>query len=388
MTEWLLKTFVKGSDDLTDPAFRKSCGTFTAVLGIICNAALCAAKMIVGLIAGSISIVADALHNLADAASNVISLLGFHLASKPADPDHPYGHGRYEYLSGLLVSALILILGVELLKTSIDKILNPVPVEFNWGLVIILALAIVIIYALSVFDRKVGELIHSQALIATGVDARNDVIATAAVLVATLVSHFTGLELDAWMGCVVALVIIWSGITLIKETLGILLGNPPDKELVDHIEAKAMSYEGVLGIHDLVVHDYGPGRLFVSFHAEVAAEVPVLVSHDLIDCIEADFRNNDNMEVVIHLDPIVTNDPRVAELRHWVAGLVRGIDERLTIHDFRMVPGETHTNLIFDCVRPYDVELTPDELKSRIGALVKETYPNYFCVIKIDNSYV
>lgn len=235
-------------------------------------------------------------------------------------------------------------------------------------------------YSLSAF--------HSQALIATGVDARNDVIATAAVLIATLISHFTGLELDAWMGCLVALVIIWSGISLIKETLGSLLGQPPEEELVERIEAKAMSYEGVLGIHDLVVHDYGPGRLFISFHAEVAAEAPVLESHDLIVRIEADFRKDEGMEVVIHLDPIVTNDPRVAELRDWVSELVKGIDPRLAIHDFRMVPGESHTNLIFDCVRPYDIPLAPDELKKRIGELVKETYPDYFCVIQVDNSYV
>ena len=397
MTEWLLRTFVKGyaGDEgaeegiqVEDPAVRRSCGTFAAVLGILCNTLLCAAKMVVGFLAGSLSIVADAVHNLADAASNIISLLGFKLAAKPADTDHPYGHGRYEYLSSLLVSALILVLGVELLKTSVEKILNPEPVEFNWGLVVVLAVAIVIILAVSVFDQKVGKAIKSQALIATGIDARNDVLATAAVLVATLISHFTALELDAWMGAVVALVIVWSGITLVKETLNTLLGGPPEQELVDMIEAKVMGYEGILGIHDLIVHDYGPGRLFASLHAEVAAEVPVLESHDLIDRIEGDFRFNDNMEVVIHLDPIVTDDPRVAELRAWVSGLVKEIDPSLSIHDFRMVPGESHTNLIFDCVLPYSVDMTEEELRKTIGEKVWETYPNYFCVVQVDRSYV
>lgn len=387
MTEWLLKTFVKGSDDLTDPKTRQACGTFTSILGIVANTVLCIAKMIAGLASGSLSIVADAVHNLADAASNVISLVGFKLAAKPADPSHPYGHGRFEYLSGLLVSALILLLGVELLKSSVDKIMNPEPVEFSWALIVVLAVAIVVILLVSRVDREVGTRIKSNALIAAGVDARNDVIATAAVLVAALISHFTGFELDAFMGAFVALVIIHSGIELIQETVHPLLGQAPEKELVDHIANKVLSYPGILGVHDLIVHDYGPGRQFATIHAEVAAEAPVLESHDVIDQIEADFRANDNMLVVIHMDPIVTSDPRVAELKSLVVGIVKGIDPVLTIHDFRMVPGQTHTNLIFDCVAPYGFRLSDDELRAEIGKQVAAVHPDHFCVIEVDKDF-
>lgn len=388
LTQFIMKALVKDYDNAKDVTVRNNAGSAAGIVGIICNVLLCAAKGLIGLAAGSVSIVADALNNLADAASNIISLMGFRLASRPADTDHPYGHGRYEYLSGLVVSAMILVVGVELMKSSVGKIINPEPVEFSWVLVIVLALAIVVKLWMAAFNKSVGEHINSQTLIATGIDSRNDVISTAAVLVAALVSHFTGYELDAFMGVGVAAFILYSGIGLLRETIDPLLGRPPEPELVKLLEEKTMAHPEVLGVHDLMVHDYGPGRIFASLHAEVAAEADVLESHDVIDQIEAEFRTQDNIEVTIHLDPIVTNDPRVAENRAWVSELVKTIDPSLMIHDFRMVPGESHTNLIFDVVLPFEVPLTPEQLKKRIGELVKAEKPDHFCVIQVDRPFV
>lgn len=387
MTMWLLKTFVKDAEDTKDPRTRSRIGSFAGIVGIVCNTLLCAAKMLIGVLAGSVSIVADAVNNLADAASNIISLFGFKLANKPADADHPFGHGRFEYLSGLVVSVLILVIGVELLKGSIDKIIHPAPVDFSWALVIVLVLSIAVKLWMMAFNGKLGKLIDSTTLIATAADSRNDCVSTGAVLIAALISHFVGFELDAYMGTAVALFILYSGIGLVKETIDPLLGGVPEPELVKMIEQKTMSYDGILGIHDMMIHDYGPGRQFASLHAEVAAEVPVLESHDIIDQIEADFRKNDGLEVTIHLDPIVTSDPRVAQLRAWVAEHVKTIDPRLTIHDFRMVPGETHTNLIFDTVVPFDLKLSEQEIRHQINDLVKAEYPDHFCVIQIDRDY-
>lgn len=388
MTDWLLHTFVKDPDRVEDQRVRGDIGSFAGIVGIVCNVILCAAKIGVGAFAGSVSIIADGVNNLSDAASNIISFFGFKLANKPADPDHPYGHGRFEYISALVVSILVLFVGVELLKASVDKLMNPEPIEFSWALVIVLVLSICMKLWMMVFNRRLSKKIDSQTLEATAVDSRNDAVATTAVLVSVLIFKFFGVDLDAWMGILVAAFIIWSGISLIRETIGPLLGGPPDPELVKYIHDKAMSYEGVLGIHDLLVHDYGPGRRFASFHAEVAAEVPILESHDVIDLIEADFRMNDNLEVSIHLDPVVTADPRIKELRDWLSSSIqREIDKRITIHDFRMVPGETHTNLIFDAVLPYDCDLDAEQMKKRISELVWAEYPNYFCVIQVDNDY-
>ena len=388
MTEWLMRTFVKNYEHAKDPQVRNSAGSTAGLVGIVCNVLLCGAKGAIGLLAGSVAIVADALNNLSDAASNIISLLGFRMASKPADTDHPYGHGRYEYLSGLVVAAMILVVGFELLKTSFDKVFNPEPVDFSWALVVVLALSILVKLWMMVFNKKVGDHINSQTLIATSVDSRNDVITTAAVLIAALVSHFSGVELDAYMGMAVAAFILYSGVGLLKDTIDPLLGRPADPELVEHIQEKTMSYPGVLGIHDLIVHDYGPGRVFASVHAEVPAETPILESHDIIDRIEQDFRRDDHMEVVIHLDPVVTKDPRVSQLREWIDGLVKEIDPSMSIHDFRMVPGDTHTNLIFDCVEPYEVPIEPSELKRIIQSKVWQTYPDHNCVIQVDRSFV
>ena len=363
---------------------RQAVGMRASVVGIALNTLLCAAKAAIGLAAGSISIVADAVNNLSDAASNIISLLGFKLASKPADAGHPYGHGRYEYLAGLSVAVLVLVVGVELARGSVDKLMNPAPVEYSAVLVAVLLLSIAVKLWMMLFNAQVGKEIDSGVLAAASVDSRNDVITTAAVLAAAGVSYFTGFELDGWVGLAVAAFILWSGVELVRDAVDPLLGKPADPETIKLIENKMLSYKGILGIHDLIVHDYGPGRVFASIHAEVDSSVDILTSHELIDAIEQDFLKNEGLAVVIHLDPIVTSDARVSKLRKWISEDVAQIDPRLSIHDLRIVPGENRTNVIFDCYEPYAVEIGEDELKTMISQHVSEKFPQYFCVIKID----
>lgn len=387
MTKLLIRLFVKNYENTQDRNVRTGYGKMAGWVGIFCNVLLFIGKFLIGMVSGSVSISADAINNLSDASSNIISLLGFKMGSKPADQDHPYGHARYEYLSGLLVAVLILVIGVELLRTSIQKVRNPEPVEFSWILVGILIISILVKLWMAVFNRYMGRAIASETLIATAADSRNDVISTGAVLVASLVSHYTNLELDGWMGILVAIFILYSGIGLIKDTLDPLLGKAPDPVLVEMIQKKIMSYDGVLGTHDLMVHDYGPGRLFASVHVEMAAEENVLKCHDIIDNIEKDFFEHDNLNMIIHFDPIVTSDEVVGDLRKWLSGQVKIIDERLTIHDLRMVPGVSHTNMIFDCVVPHEFFLTDKEVKQKIQELVSVEYPGYQCVITVDKSY-
>ena len=363
---------------------RQAVGMRASVVGIALNTLLCAAKAAIGLAAGSISIVADAVNNLSDAASNIISLLGFKLASKPADAGHPYGHGRYEYLAGLSVAVLVLVVGVELARGSVDKLMNPAPVEYSAVLVAVLLLSIAVKLWMMLFNAQVGKEIDSGVLAAASVDSRNDVITTAAVLAAAGVSYFTGFELDGWVGLAVAAFILWSGVELVRDAVDPLLGKPANPETIKLIENKMLSYKGILGIHDLIVHDYGPGRVFASIHAEVDSSVDILTSHELIDAIEQDFLKNEGLAVVIHLDPIVTSDARVSKLRKWISEDVAQIDLRLSIHDLRIVPGENRTNVIFDCYEPYAVEIGEDELKTMISQHVSEKFPQYFCVIKID----
>ena len=363
---------------------RQAVGMRASVVGIALNTLLCAAKAAIGLAAGSISIVADAVNNLSDAASNIISLLGFKLASKPADAGHPYGHGRYEYLAGLSVAVLVLVLGVELARGSVDKLMNPAPVEYSAVLVAVLLLSIAVKLWMMLFNAQVGKEIDSGVLAAASVDSRNDVITTAAVLAAAGVSYFTGFELDGWVGLAVAAFILWSGVELVRDAVDPLLGKPANPETIKLIENKMLSYKGILGIHDLIVHDYGLGRVFASIHAEVDSSVDILTSHELIDAIEQDFLKNEGLAVVIHLDPIVTSDARVSKLRKWISEDVAQIDPRLSIHDLRIVPGENRTNVIFDCYEPYAVEIGEDELKTMISQHVSEKFPQYFCVIKID----
>lgn len=387
MTKLLIRLFVKKHEQVQDVKVRTTYGKMAGWVGIVCNAFLFIGKFLIGMMSGSVSISADAINNLSDASSNIISLLGFKMGSKPADQDHPYGHARYEYLSGLFVSVWIIVIGIELLRTSIQKVRNPEPVEFSWIMVIVLLASILVKLWMAVFNRFVGRTIESETLMATAADSRNDVISTTAVLAASIISHYTNLELDGWMGILVALFILYSGFGLIKDTLDPLLGRAPDSALVDRIQKKIMAYEGVLGTHDLMIHDYGPGRLFASVHVEMAAEADVLKCHEIIDNIEKDFFEQDNLNMVIHYDPIVTSDEAVGDLRRWLSQRVKSIDERLTIHDLRLVPGVSHTNMIFDCVVPHEFELTDKEVKRRIQDLVSVQYPGHQCVITVDKSF-
>ncbi|MGN0106974.1 MAG: cation diffusion facilitator family transporter [Hominilimicola sp.] len=387
MTNFLVRKFVKNYKDTDDGKVRTSYGKFAGFVGIICNAALFAGKITVGTLSHSVAITADAVNNLSDASSSVISLLGFKLASRPADEEHPYGHGRYEYLSGLMVAVLIMVIGVELFKNSVRKILHPEHVEFSLISAIVLICSILLKVWMMLFNKKIGNVINSKTLIATAADSRNDVITTSAVLIAAVISRFTGVELDGWMGLAVAMFILYSGFGLVKDTMDPMLGKAPDEEQVKTIREKILSYKGVLGTHDLMVHDYGPGRQFASVHVEMAAEDDVLESHDVIDNIERDFLKNDGLHMIVHFDPISTKDSLVNELRTWISEQIKHLDSRLTIHDLRIVKGTTHTNVIFDCVVPHDMEIGEKEIKRFAANIVAEKYPNYYTVVTIDRSY-
>lgn len=367
---------------------RTRVGSLAGLVCIVLNIILCAAKAAIGVASGSVSIVADALNNLSDASSNIVSVLGFKLASKPADPEHPYGHGRYEYLSGLVVAVLVLLIGVELVKSSFEKLLAPEPIEFSWALVLVLALSILVKLWMAGFNRSLGDRIGSETLIATAQDSKNDVIATAAVLASALIARYVGIELDAWVGLAVGAYIGWSGIELIKDTVDPLLGSAPDAKLVEHIRSKIMSYPGVLGTHDLMVHDYGPGRQFASAHVEMPAEDSPIASHDTLDNIEQAFKDDDGLIVTLHYDPIVTDDPAVVDMRNRIDAMAKEIDPRISIHDLRTVPGPTHTNVIFDCLRPEECELSARQLKDELGGRVEREYPKAVAKITVDEDYV
>lgn len=387
MTEFLLSRFVKGYPEVNDPQVRARCGNLAGLVGICCNLLLSAGKFLAGLLTGSVAISADAVNNLSDASSSIITLLGFRLAARPADDEHPYGHGRTEYLSGLAVSVMILLIGAELAKTSIQKILSPEPITTGMVSILILAASILVKFWMAAFNRHVGRLIRSSTLEATAADSRNDVISTGAVLIATLLQMRFGWNLDGYMGLAVAAFILWSGWGLVKDSIAPLLGQTPDPELVRHIADVTLSYPGVLGIHDMIVHDYGPGRQFASLHAEMAASADVLESHDTIDRIEKYFLEQEGLHVVIHYDPIVTDDSETGEAREFFAAEAKKLDPRLSIHDLRMVPGTTHTNVIFDLVLPRELDSRTSELKHALQEAAQRKNPLWLCVITAENSF-
>ena len=387
MHNWLVKKFIKDYENTGDLNVRAAYGKLSGKVGIFCNAFLFLGKFIVGTVSGSVSITADAVNNLSDAASSIISLIGFKMAEKPADADHPYGHARYEYLSGLTVAVMIILIGVELFKSSLDKVLNPSPVDFSAAAAVVLIGSIIVKLWMSLFNRALGKKINSATLEATSADSRNDVISTSAVLIAALITHFAKIDLDGYMGVAVAVFILYSGIGLVKDTLDPLLGSAPDPALVDHIQKKILSYDGVLGTHDLMIHDYGPGRKFASVHVEMAAEEDVMKSHDIIDNIERQVLEEDGIHLVIHLDPISDDDEEISNHREMALKTVQTIDPRLTIHDFRMVKGDDHTNLIFDVVMPPEFGMKPDQLKKEIADRMRAEDPNHFAVVTVDYSY-
>ena len=366
---------------------RKAYGILCGAVGSFFNVLLFAGKFFAGTLSGSIAITADAFNNLSDAGSSVVTLLGFQLAGQKPDTHHPFGHGRMEYLSGLVVSMLILLMGVELGKSSLEKILHPEEVDFSPLIVGILCVSIAVKLYMFLYNKRIGKKLGSTAMEATAMDSLSDCVATTAVLAATLVGHFTGLRIDGWCGILVACFILWSGIGAARDTLDPLLGTPPTAEFVGRIRDLVMAHKGIIGIHDLIVHDYGPGRVMISLHAEVSASENVLELHDEIDNVENELREKLGCEAVIHMDPIVTDDGITEETRERVADLIHCIDDDINIHDFRMVSGPTHTNLIFDAVVPFGFRLSDEEVERKIKTAVRALDGNYYAVVKVERSY-
>ncbi len=388
MTKLLIGLFVKNSGDTADSKVRDSYASLAGGVGIGCNLLLFLLKLAIGIFSGSVSVIADAFNNLSDIGSSVVTLLGFRIAKKPADPDHPFGHGRMEYMSAFMVAVLIILVGVELLKTSVEKLFAPTPMQTSSFVFIGLIGSVIVKLWLSRFQKKIGNIIGSAALTASSHDSANDCLSTAAVIVSVLVYRFTSFNPDAYAGILVALFILWSGISTARDTLSPLLGEPPEKELIDGIGSIILKNDEFLGIHDLIIHNYGPGRCFASVHVEVPQDIDILYCHEKIDDCERELHETLGVETVIHMDPISVNDPFVTGLRETVAAKVKVIDSSITIHDFRIVNGTGHTNLIFDIVVPAGFSVSDSALKKRVNELVKEIDTTYFAVINIDRNYI
>ena len=388
MVSLLSKIFIKNRDDITNPAVRKAYGSLCSALGITLNVLLFAGKYAAGLISGSIAITADAFNNLSDAGSSAISLIGFRLAGKKPDPDHPFGHGRLEYISGLCVAALILVMGVELLISSVEKIISPEPVENGLLPAIILIVSIGVKVYMSLYNRAIGKKISSSAMLATATDSLSDSIATAVVLLSMLVSYLFSVNIDGYAGVLVALFILFAGVGVARDTLSPLLGQAPDPELVRKIEDIVMARDEIIGMHDLVVHDYGPGRLMISLHAEVDGRGDIFELHDAVDVVERTLAQKLGCEATIHMDPVVCDDERVDAERARLLEIIADLGDVLSIHDFRMVAGPSHTNLVFDAVIPGGLSKTAEEVRKEICQAVEEKMPGRFAVVTVDTSYV
>ena len=384
----LVRLFIKDCDNVTDPAVRERYGILSGAVGIVLNLLLSAGKLFAGLMTGSISITADAFNNLSDAGSSVVTLVGFKLAGQKADDGHPFGHGRMEYLAGLLVSLMILLVGVELGRSSIGKILHPEAVDFSLVSTGILAASILVKLWMGQFNRGLGRKIGSAAMAATAADSLSDAVATAAVLAGTLVNRFAHVNIDGWVGLAVAVFILRSGWGAAKDTINPLLGASPDPELVRQLRELVLSHPQVVGIHDMIIHDYGPGRRLCSFHAEVPQDADILAAHDAIDHIEREIQEKFGIETTVHMDPIATDDEKVTQLRARVAALAQAVEPEMTIHDFRVVEGPTHTNVIFDAVVPHKCRLSDQEVRERLSRAVTALDSAYQAVIQIDRAYV
>lgn len=367
---------------------RKAYGTLCSIVGILLNILLFAGKYFAGFISGSIAIMADAFNNLSDAGSSFITLVGFWFAGKKPDIEHPFGHGRFEYLSGLAVAMMILLMGFELAKDSLKKIINPTAVDSSTIAIIILLASICVKLYMAIYNRSIGNKIGSSAMKATASDSMSDSLATTAVLVSVLVNKFAGINIDGICGMVVSIFILYAGYNVVKETISPLLGQPPEKEFVDKIYELVMAYEEIKGIHDLVVHDYGPGRVMISLHTEIPGDGDIFKIHDLIDRIENELNEKLGCEAVIHMDPIETNNEVVNNMKRVVSDIVKQISNELSIHDFRMVSGDTHTNLIFDVVIPYSIKEDDEAVKRKIQEKITEYNDTYFAVMHIDRDYV
>lgn len=391
MTELITRIFIKNCENIKDNTVRKSYGTLGGIVGIICNLILCIIKITVGLISGSISILADGFNNLSDMGSSLVTIIGFKLAGKPADRDHPFGHGRMEYMSAFIVSVLILIVGIDLMESSVKSLINNTKTPTYGTLaIIVLIISVLVKLWMFAFNRKLGNKISSDVLKATAKDSLNDSLATTAILVSVGVSLLVPLpfNLDALMGVLVSIFILWSGISSAKDTLDEILGKPPEKELIENLETTILSFKEFVGIHDLIVHNYGPGRQFATVHVEVPQDIDVVKCHEQVDLCEKLVGEQLDLQLVIHMDPIDCNNETVKDTREKMANAIKVIDEGLTLHDFRMTPlSEKRTNLIFDVVVPARVNLSEKELEEKIINLAKLINPIFECVITFDNDF-
>lgn len=388
MITLLTKLFIRDHRNTSSPAVRQAYGVLCGTMGIALNLLLFAGKFFAGLFSGSIAITADAFNNLSDAGSSIITLIGFRMAGQAPDPGHPFGHGRIEYISGFLVSLLILLMAFELIKGSVEKILHPRDLTFAPVIVVILAVSILVKCYMALYNARIGRQIESAAMKATATDSLSDMLATAAVLAATLTTRFTGLSIDGYCGVLVGLFILYAGFQAARDTLNPLLGQAPDPAFVKQIEDIVLSYPAILGIHDLIVHNYGPGRVLISLHAEVPADGNLLELHDTIDLAEHRLRGELGCGAVIHMDPVCIHDEQTQRLKIMAQHVLSTIDERLTLHDFRIVAGPTHTNLIFDVVTPYDFDYSDAGLCELINRRLKEQDPRYCAVIDVDKQMV
>ena len=386
MTDLLIKTFIKNHGNVDDPAVRSAYGKLAGKIGIACNVLLCLGKFIAGVVSGSLSISADAVNNLSDASSSIISLIGFKLSERSADREHPYGHGRYEYLAGFMVAALIIVIGAELLRDSIIKIIKPTEVLFGVLPIAVLSVSILVKLWMMIFYLKIARRISSDTLRASAMDSRNDVFSTLAVLTALIISHAAGINLDGIMGALVAVVILISGIGLVKDAINPLLGKAPSEKTVEAIREKILSYDGVLGTHDLMIHDYGPGRMFASVHVEVPAELTLTECHDIIDRIERDFLGS-GMNMLVHPDPIVSDDTVTGKTAAAVTEIVKELDERLTVHDIRVLGAPDPKRVIFDCVLPPDIGLSKRDIENAVSEKLQEKFEGCMPVITFDDGY-
>ena len=387
MISLLVKLFYGEMDMSDEKAVRRAYGTTCSGAGIGFNVLLFAGKLIAGMLSGSVAIVSDAFNNLSDAGSSIISLVGFKLSNKKSDPQHPFGHGRLEYISGLCVSFLIILMGVELGKASIEKIIEPAQVKFSLLTAAILAASILVKLYMALYNSRIGKRLNAVTMKAMAKDSLSDAVATSVVLMSMIVAKLADIAIDGYCGVVVAAFILFTGITAARDTISPLLGQKPDSEFIEEVMRIVNAHKEIIGTHDLVVHDYGPGRLMITLHAEVDASMDILVAHDAVDNIENELREKLGCSAVVHMDPIVTDDVEVNATREEIKRVVSNIDSRMTIHDFRMVPGPTHTNVIFDVAVPFDTDMDDDELRKILGARIRDVDSKLNAVIEIDKCY-
>ena len=387
MIKLLSKIFIKDSENYKNPEVRSAYGYLCGIAGIVINILLFIGKFVAGFISGSVAVTADAFNNLSDAGSSVISLIGFRLASQKPDPHHPFGHGRFEYISSLIISMVIVMMGFELGRDSVVKIITPEEVEYSALTFIILGISILAKFYMFIYNRSIGNKIDSTTLRATAMDSISDTVSTTAVLLSAILTVKTGILIDGWVGLAVAGFIMFAGVSSAKETIDSLLGTPPDQEFCQSVEEIVLSHEGMIGIHDMIVHNYGPGRVFISLHAEVPSDGNFVDIHDTIDNIERDIMRETGCLATIHMDPVDVRDELTSQMKAKVAEIILGIDEKISFHDFRMVSGPTHTNVIFDIVVPYDYKYSDDEIVDTIANKIHETDERFFAVIDVDKDF-